>query len=501
MMDKARDISPPFMAVLALTMGVIQLMGHMYAWPFWCSMVVLTVIGFWGLARLIFVPSFVTAWSVYGVSLALAYGFGTLNTMTSGYVDGSSMYLVNFAGPSSLGRALGIMELIVAALLYIGHVDPIKTIPTEPFTDSERSATLVMLVVVCAGTFTALATGQLGFQGVQNGAGDSALVSPLAALVTSTLTPATALAILAYGTQPNSRARTVVIVLCVLLALTQMTQGRRLLMFNVLTLIMAFFAVRGTKGLFTPKIVVLLALTLALLTGASRFFVSMRIASYSLPTDATLAERIEGAVDVIARPEQSGLNEHLEQNQSTRTFVVGYVGELIEAYDKTGRTTEGDLLILNVATAMPTAIWPGKWRIIYNIGSDETACHAKMGMPTWDAANTVITEGLCDFGWAGMLVYPIAMAGLMTLANLAVRRTNILVRALVGFSTIKSLLGVEGVLTGYIVDLRNTAVLAIGAYVLVHLFNRYQTLPLVVHHRQQKALRQQRLAELRANKL
>lgn len=500
-MDKARDISPPFMAVLALTMGVIQLMGHMYAWPFWGSMVVLTVIGFWGLARLIFVPSFVTAWSVYGVSLALAYGFGTLNTMSSGFVDGSAMYMVSFAGPSALGRAEGLMLLIVSAMLYIGHVDPNKTIPTQSFTDSERSSTVVLLSLVAAGTFIALATGQLGFQGVQNGDGDSALVSPLASLVTSTLTPATALAILAFGKQPHSRLRTMVIVLCTLLALTQMTQGRRLLMFNILTLMMAFFAVRGTRGFFTPKVIGLLVITALLVVGASRFFVSMRIAGYSLPTHATIKERFEGAIDVITHPEQSGLNEHLKENQSTRTFVLGYVGELIEAYEKNGRTTEGDLLILNVATAMPTAIWPGKWRIIYDIGSDEVACHAKMGMPAWDAANTVITEGLCDFGWAGMLIYPIATAGLMTLACIAVRRTNILVRALVGFAVIKSLLGVEGVLTGYIVDLRNTAVLAIGAYVLVHLFNRYQTLPLVVHHRQQKALRQQRLAELRASKL
>lgn len=500
-MTKAPSISPPAMALLALTMGVIQLMGHTYAWPFWGSMVVLTVIGFWGLARLIFVPAFVTAWSVYGVSLALAYGFGTLNTMTSGYVDGSAMYLVNYAGHSSLGRALGIMELIVAALLYIGHIDPNKTIPTEPFTESERSATLVMLVVVCAGTFIALATGQLGFQGVQNGAGDSALVSPLASLVTSCLTPATALAILAYGTQPSSRTRSLVIFLCLLLALTQMTQGRRLLLFNVLTLLMAFFAVRSAKGFFSPKIILALLVTVAVVAGASRFFVSMRIAGYSLPLDATLVERVEGAIDVITRPEQSGLNEHLEQNQSTRTFVVGYVGELIEAYDKSGNTTEGDLLILNVAAAMPTAIWPGKWRIIGQIGSDEMACHAKMGMASWDAANTVITEGLCDFGWTGMFLYPLAMAGLMTLANLAVRRTNILVRALVAFSTIKSLLGVEGVLTGYIVDLRNTAVLAIAAALLVAVFNWYQKQPLVIHKREQNALRKRRLAELRAGRM
>ena len=89
------------------------------------------------------------------------------------------------------------------------------------------------------------------------------------------------------------------------------------------------------------------------------------------------------------------------------------------------------------------------------------------------------------------------MQNFVTLANLAVRRANILVRALVAFSTIKSLLGVEGVLTGYIVDLRNTALLAVAAALLVAAFNWYQKQPLVIHHRQQKILRKQRLAELR----
>jgi len=499
-MTKAANFSPPAMALLALTMGVIQLLGHTYEWLLWGSMVVLTVIGFWGLARLIFVSSFVTAWSVYGVSLALAYGLGTLNTMTSGYVDGSAMFLVNFVGPSALGRAEGIMLLIVSALIYIGHIDRNKLIPTESFTDSERQSTLVVLMLFCIGTFAALGTGQLGYAGVQNGSGNSMQVSPLASLVASCLSAVTALAILAYGSQPPSRARSLVMFLCLLLALTQLTQGRRPMMFNALTILIAFFAVRSVKGFLTPKVILVLLLTVATLAFGSRFYLATRIAGYTLPADATLSERLAGGWDVLTHPEEQGLNQQLEENQSTRTFVVGYVGELIEGYDKTGGTTGGDLLILNVAAALPTAIWPGKWRIIARVGSDEIACHPKMGLPDWDAANTVITEGLCDFGWTGMLLYPIAMVGLIVLGNLAVRRTNILIRTMIAFSSIKTLLGVEGNLTGYIVDLRNMAILAVGTALIVAAFNWYQKQPLVIHHREQKALRKQRLAELRAGR-
>lgn len=500
-MTNTRDISTPLMAVAALTMGAIQLMGHMYAWPFWGSMIVLTVIGFWGLARLIFERTFVKAWSVFGVSLALAYGFGTLNTIASGYVDGSAMYMVSYAGPSSLGRALGLMLLIVAALLYASYVDRNQLIPVEPFTDSERNSTLVVLVLFTIGTFAALATGQLGFAGAQNGSGDSLQVSPLASLVASCLSSIAALAILAYGAQPPSRSRTLALVLCLLLALTQLTQGRRPMMFNALTVLIALFAVRNAKSFLAPKIILGLLLTMAVLAGGSRFYLATRIAGYTLPHDATLTERLESGWDVFTHPQETGLNEQLSENQSTRTFVVGYVGELIAGYDKTGGATNGDLLILNLAAAMPTAIWPGKWRVIADIGSDENACHPKLGMPPWDAANTVITEGLCDFGWTGMFLYPIAMVGVIALANVAVRRANILIRAMMAFSTIKSLLAVEGNMTGYIVDIRNMAILSIGTAALVWLFNGFNKLPLVVHHRQEKLLRKRRVAELRAGKV
>lgn len=490
--DRASNISSPVMSVLAGCMGLVQTISYDQHWLLWPSMVTLTIIGFWGMVRLLFVPSFVTAWSVFGVSLALAYGFGALNTLSSDYVDGSSMYLINFAGRDALGRAEGAILLIVGVLLYIGHKDPYKTIPLQAFTEAERRVSLLIAATICLGTLAALATGQLGFQGVQTGSEDSYLVSPLASLVSSCLTPASGLAILAYGARPNSRARWAVILLCVILAMTQMTQGRRLFAFNALAALMAFFAVRDAKSFFSAKTIIILLIFLAAIAGASRFFVSMRIAGYSLPPDASMSERLTGAWDVLTHPDREGLDEHIDQSQSTRTFIVGYVGELIQAYDKTGRTTSGDLLKLNIAGAVPTAIWPGKWRIIAEIGSDEVACHAKMGMTSWDAANTVVTEGLCDFGWTGMFTYPIAVAGLMTLANLAIRRTSVVIRALVAFATIKSMLGVEGGLISYIVELRNTAILAIAAAVLIGLFNWYMKLPSVSHRRKQKALHERR---------
>lgn len=481
--------TPASVALLAFAMGVLQSIGYDQTWLLWVSMITLSLIGFWGMTRLLLVPSFVTAWSVYGISLALAYGFGALNTMSSGYVDGSAMYMINFAGLHALGRAEGIILLIVAILLYIGHIDPNKTIPIKTFTENERKTALIIVTLVCTGTWVALVTGKLGFQNAQNASEGVLQVSPLSSLMVSCLTPATGLAILAYGGQQNSRARWLVIAMCLALALTQMTQGRRVFMFNILTAMMAFFAVRNARGFFTPKVIVVLLFSLAAIVGASRFFVSMRVAGYNLPADAALSERIQSGWEVLRNPEQANLDERIAENQGTRTFIIGYVGELLQAHEKTGRTTTGDLLKLNIAASMPTAIWPGKWRVIYELGTDEYACHDKLGLPVWDAANSLVTEGLCDFGLIGMLLYPVALVSLMTLANIAVRRTSVVIRALVAFATINSLLGVEGPLAGYIVDLRNTAIIAIVAATLIAVFNRLQQARLVHRDERQQSKR------------
>lgn len=479
----------PLASLLCLVMGGFQLMGHGPAWLLWCSMITLSVVGFWGLARLLFMPQFVTAWSVYGVSVALAYGFGALNTFASGYMDGLSMLTVTYADHSALGRAQGAILLLVAALLYIGHLDRNKLIPLQPFSEADRKAALIVLAVVCAGTLLALATGKLGFQGVQTGEDNTVLVSPLASLMVSALTPVLALTALAFGNQPPSRMRTIALVLGLVLAATLMTQGRRLFLFNTIAVLIALFATRNMRTLLTPRMAVLVLLVIVSAWGASRFFVSMRVAGYSLPPTATIQERVTGAFDVLMNPQMYNLDEVIEENQSTRTFVVGYLAELIEASDATQRTTEGDLLLLNVATSVPTAIWAGKWEVISRVGSDENACHPKLGMPAWDAANSIITEGLCDFRWPGMLIYPLAVVWLMTLANLAVRRAPVVVRTLVCFATVGSLLHVEGVLTGYLVGLRNIAMMAIVTWLLSYLFERYSQLPSVVYARREKAAR------------
>jgi len=122
-------------------------------------------------------------------------------------------------------------------------------------------------------------------------------------------------------------------------------------------------------------------------------------------------------------------------------------------------------MVLGVATAVPTTIWPGKWKIMAQ-GAEEAVCHARLGMPAYDAANTLVTSGMCDFAGVGMFGYPILCALMFSLSLFAVRRLDIVTRLVFGFGIVYGLLNAENVLTAFFVVLRNGAVLAFGMFLL-----------------------------------
>ena len=159
---------------------------------------------------------------------------------------------------------------------------------------------------------------------------------------------------------------------------------------------------------------------------------------------------------------------------------MGYLAELIEA-SETHSVMWGYLLKFNVASSVPTLIWPGKWKILAEAGSEEYSCNPQMGMPFWDGPNSALTTGLCDFWWPGLFAYPVVLVLLYVLVNRVVSSAPMLIRALVCFATIDNLFQVERGLAGYFVGIRNISVMLLMAWALVLLFNWEQTLPWARH--------------------
>lgn len=454
-----------FAALAFFAMGIVQLMDCGPLWLLWCSVSTLSMVGVLGLARLMLVPQFSTPWSVLAVSLSLGYGLGTFNTMASGYVDGLNLLAVTYAGHEEIARAIGALLVLVSIMLCIGEFDPNKLVPSEPLSPADQNSAFLVLLFTVAATVLAVATGALGFQSSMAAEEGSARVSTLGAVVFVSMAPMVATAVYVFAADQGSRLRWLVFLLCLVLLGVLMLQGRRIFMYSMLVSVIAFFAARGTQKFFTVKTFLLLGVVAAVVLTTSKFYFALRMASWSQQGSDGLMELLTRGLDIFMNAGQEGLNERVAENQSTRTFIIGYLAELVAGHEGHA-PVGGGLLELGLATAVPTIIWPGKWRVLM-VGSEEAICHPAFGLPGWDAANTIVTGGLCDFGWLGFFLYPMALAGFFSLVVYALRYFNPVPRMLVCFGITYGLFGVENAIASYFVLLRNVLILGALASVLV----------------------------------
>jgi hypothetical protein len=462
--------------MVCFLIGTLQLLGAGSMGLLWLSVCGLSAVGFLGLGALLTMPTFATPWSINAVSLALGYGFGALNTMLRGYAEGNALLTVTNADIASLGRAEGGVMLVVAALLLIGHLDGNKLTPRVPFSANEQKTTLLVLSIVALGAVFSLATGKLGIQGTLGADEGSGGISAFAALVSGSLAVILACAAFAFANETKPRARQfLVAALCMVLVGTLLIQGRRVFMYGALVGIIGFFAAKGAKKLFTVKSMLILMCMALMVMAASRFYFAMRIAGDNAAPSITLMERLDGAVDVLLHAENEGFNDRLTENEGSRTFIIGYLAELLqmlETHDALG----GDVLILNAATSVPTVIWPGKWAIMARGGSDENLCHPQLGLPLWDAANTSLTAGACDFSWFGLILYPLGVSGLYALFNRLLRGAPTLIKAVACFSTFAGLIQAEITLSSYMVGIRNITVMCSLIWLLLWLVTKHDCL-------------------------
>lgn len=486
------------LVALAATVGVIQVILADFPPLLWLSSSCLGLIAITCLLRLLAVPGFVTPWAVYATSLGLGYGIGTVNTLARGYLDGISILQVTYADKEHIALAVGFVLVLVAMLLLAGSLDKARLIPSSDFTKGDRQAMLGLLMFFAAAAVMGVLTGSIGFGGGQGSEEGSGRISAFGNLLSSSMTAAMATGLFVFANDPNPKTKRIALLLCLVLMAPILLGGRRSFIFGLLVGGIAFFAAAGPKILFNKRAIAAI-LTIGIATVfIAKFYFAMRIASHRLDPNPGVTQLVSGAWDVITHPED-GLDEANAENQATRPFIVGYFAELLQL-SAPEKTTGGDLLFLDLATVVPTAIWPGKWRVIQMIGSEEIACHPVLGIPSWDAANNILTAGLCDFWIPGVFMYPLGLMLLYSLIHRLLTRLPGIVHAMVGFATAEVLFQVETTITTYFVSLRNLIMIGAFVWAVLAVIRYVNGLPLVQYELKQRALRKQRLAELRAGR-
>jgi len=460
-----RAIDPVVLGLILVCMvaGGIGILASDVPQMLWVSSAALAGVGMVGLLRLIGVAEFATPWSVLAVSYGLAYGFGALNTILSGYSTGLDFLSVTYAPRDSVVKAISLLLMLCGILLFLCEQDSKKLVPNAELDEISKRMVFIVLILTLLMAVLAIATGQLGFQNEMNAEEGSLRVSVLSNLVVSAMPPVVAAGLYCVKSlKPSTRWFAYALVIGIMLIL--MTQGRRILMYTAVIGMIGYFSGRGFRSMLRPKGLLVLVVGAVVVALGAKFFFAMRQATYELPKGASLSELIEAGASKMTGDAQEDLDEKLKQNRSTRTFIVGYAAEILFALE-THEPLGGDLMVLGVATAVPTTIWPGKWKIMAQ-GAEEAVCHPRLGMPPYDASNTLVTSGMCDFAGVGMFGYPVLFALMFSLSLFAVRRLDIVTRLVFGFGIVYGLLNAENVLTAFFVVLRNGAVLAFGMFLL-----------------------------------
>jgi hypothetical protein len=233
------------------------------------------------------------------------------------------------------------------------------------------------------------------------------------------------------------------------------------------------FALRLTgyrvKGTVFKKFFLVSVLGACVLFGAL-FFMLIRLAGFQAPHSGQSSPGLVPRLQVIEEWIEDGtaLSRTTGASQSNvqkRTFVLGFFADVLEGSSQ-NRPAFGEDLLGYVQFSIPRVLYPDK-NVYF---SEEQLDDALFGLAYTDAANSLLTNGATDFGFIGVIVYPLFAVYLMLLFVKVISRfLPVLPVSIVALSVIYVSLQTENHLAFVFVTLRNGIIFSAILFVLFRL--------------------------------
>lgn len=455
-------------ASAGMVLAAVQYIAPSVIMLYWFNTVYLGLLGAATLIRCISSPRKTSAAMLLGATYGLAYGFGTLNTEIRSIENLNDVVKMTFTNREYISQAVSLVLLASSLLIFLGAIIRAPLMTDSLFLNqTPREALLASgLIACCAGAM--VATGKIRFNydiGEETGG-----ISAIGQIVLIGLCPGVGL-LAANLRRFNHQERLVAFFFAAALLLIQLMMARRLFAFTLVTAILCYFSTNQNRKLLTAKNIALAVIIGLLLSIASKAFMSMRLASQTMPKGSSISEIAPEAIRILKNPERSGINAVVSENEETRTFIIGYLALLIERSETTPPLF-GELAQFTAAIITPSAIWPGKYRYS-GLGFEETISHPHFGLPIWDAANSLFTSGLSDFGVLGAILYPLIIGTLYSaITRLANKYSNSFPTAPLVISLCLTTLGAEAGIASYFITIRDSLILCVILWSLVHVTRR-----------------------------
>ena len=404
-------------------------------------------------------PASVCFFNFFATSILLAYALSTLTTQIKIYsLKSMDVAQYFYLGQSSLSMALAAVALASAMLVGLGNLFP-TPVQLPGFDRKQLKAGLAVAFIVVLASIYCVLTGLMAFQGLMFTDAEHSTISPLASMVSYAIGPAGVLAIfLASGKYEMSQVeKWVLYTLAAILWLVTFTQGRRLLVYLAL-LYLIFYAFNASgKFIWRKKLIFAVIVGFFGYLGVKLFF-AFRVAGWESPGTKDAIQLIYFGLDILNNPARYDFDYLLSETSLERPFVIKYLSQLIEKVNF-DRWFFGEAAYATLLFSIPSAFIGAKSFLI-----DEELIHPRLGLPIDDDANTVITTGVADFGWAGMVLYPVLVMLVLICLIRVVRKSRIKwLDYFTQFGVLFLLLNVECSMASYWSFVRSTLIVLIVA--------------------------------------
>ena len=373
--------------------------------------------GFVALIFCITHPYNIKVYDLLGMALMLAYGIGTLNSLVSYTLDHRDLLFESSVTEYWLTRTLGLVTAAAGFLHVIGRLDKKGFLfPQFTFVDNLTNRALWLVGIVAALTVLFIATGKLGFMANIASVEGYVGISSSSAIVLDLIAPAGALALYLSRKEVHSNKSIYFLIVAVVLLVIQFGLGRRIFLFSILIYVMAALLSKRPKKLITVQNIVVVALIVGAIQVATTAFYTMRVATFAFknaPEKPSIVVLVPEAIQVYKDRDKLNLAKQIHDNLSSRTFLIEYLATLAERSDKI-EPLYGQNIARAIVVATPAILYWGKYKNPLFI-DEENFLNPHFRLPVWDAANSVFTAGVGDFGELGYFILPVIVCFIFSL--------------------------------------------------------------------------------------
>ncbi len=386
--------------------------------------------------------------TIVAITLGLAYGLGTANTwFTLPRGDETLGDFLHISTPD-LAYAMASVLVSVASLLALGELYE-TPIFGEDFELKYNNRAIVFLTLGTATLGASFASGSTSFMGADVSQ-DIGHVGYLASLAEWLSSPLLALSVSITLNIKGGFTRNYARALSVLLFLMVFPLGRRIIIYSVVLTLIALRLGRYRIPFSPLKKTVLLALLASVVYFATIGFFYLRIAGYGL-LRPTLAQRISAAIRLAEDKSYADIKQEFSQNVERRTFILGFLAQ-VEGYAQTMETAHGEDAAEQFQLALPSLLYSGKDLFF----TEEQLANRLFGSNYIDEANSVYTAGAVDFGFWGVILYPLLAVVMFRVFFEAISETMpVFASCFIILASFATILEPENTVTGYFVVIRN----------------------------------------------